>query len=214
MTHDDVGHCAFDKTYDRLSSQYWVKGMRRFITKYIKNCLNCLYFKNPSGKLPGSLHPIPKIPRPFHTIHVDHLGPFIKTKTGNTQVLVIIDAFTKFALLYAVKDTKSRNTIRALRDMIKNFGVPRRIISDRGTSFTSDLFKAFCTEIGTIHHLNAVAMPRGNGQVERYNRTILNVLATMGANHRDNAWDENLSNIQLGLNGTVNKAIHVTPSEH
>ena len=43
--------------------------------------------------------------------------------------------------------------------------------------------------------------------MERYNRTILDSLATMGAEKDDNRWDTNVPNIQVGLNGTVNKAI-------
>lgn len=197
----------------RLTSKYWFKKLRRFVQKYVRNCLNCLYFKSPAAKPSGSLYPIPKEPKPFSTVHLDHLGPFVKSKSGNTQVLVIIDAFTKFILIYAVKNTKTKLTIRALEDMIKTFGVPRRIISDRGKSFTSQAFQQFCQRIGTKHHLNAVAIPRGNGQVERYNRTILDSLATMGATSDDDCWDENVANIQLGLNGTLNKAIGVTPSE-
>jgi hypothetical protein len=112
--HDETGHFAFDKTYELISSQYWFKGMRRFIKKYIKNCLDCLFFKSPAGKLPGELHPIPKVPRPFHTVHVDHLGPFVKTKKGNTYVFVAIDAFTKFILLYAVRNTKTNLVTKSL----------------------------------------------------------------------------------------------------
>lgn len=56
-------------------------------------------------------------------------------------------------------------------------------------------------------------MPRGNGQVERYNRTVLDSLATMGAGAEDDEWDENIANIQLGLNNTLNKAIDTSPAE-
>lgn len=189
MAHDDVGHFGFMKTYELVASQYWFARMRRFIKKYVKNCLTCLYFKSPAGKPSGELHPIKKIPKPFHTVHLDHLGPFIKSKTGNTYVLVLVDAFTKFILLYGVKNTTTTATVKAIKDMIRVFGVPHRLISDRGTSFTSEEFKNFCLKVGIKHHLNAVAMPRGNGQVERYNRTIINSLATMGANKHDKTWD-------------------------
>jgi transposase InsO family protein len=213
MSHDDSGHLGFDKTYDLVSSQYWFKGMRLFVRKYVNNCLNCLYFKLPGGKRPGSLHPIPKTPVPFHTVHIDHLGPFVKTKEGNTQLFLIIDAFTKFILLYPVKSTKSKLAIKCLQDMIKVFGVPRRIICDHGRSFTSEKFREFCDHIQTKIHFNAVATPRGNGQVERYNRTVLDSLANMGADLDDDCWDENLHNVQLGLNGTLNRAVGVSPSE-
>jgi transposase InsO family protein len=213
MSHDDSGHFGFDKTYDLVSSQYWFKGMRLFVRKYVNNCLNCLYFKLPGGKRPGSLHPIPKTPVPFHTVHIDHLGPFVKTKAGNTQLFLIIDAFTKFILLYPVKSTKSKLAIKCLQDMIKVFGVLRRIICDHGRSFTSEEFREFCDHIQTKIHFNAVATPRGNGQVERYNRTVLDSLATMGADLDDDCWDENVHNVQLGLNGTLNRAVGVSPSE-
>ena len=49
---------------------------------------------------------------PFPTVHADHLGPFIKTKSGNTYVITIIDAFTKFILVYPVKSTQSRYLLK------------------------------------------------------------------------------------------------------
>jgi hypothetical protein len=213
MAHDDSGHFAFPKTYEIIASKFWFPHMRRFINKYVSNCLNCIYFKIPHGKKPGFLHPIKKIPKPFHTIHLDHLGPFIKTKSGKTHLLVIIDAFTKFLLIYPVKNTSARWVIRSLKNMFQIFGVPKRMISDQGTAFTSRKFENFVKEIGSSHHLNAVALPRGNGQVERYNGVLLESLATMGANDTDDRWDENVSNIQVGINGTINRAIGVTPSQ-
>lgn len=213
MHHDDVGHFAFDKTYELISSKFWFKNMRKIIHKYVKNCLNCLYFKLPGGKSPGSLHPIKKVPRPFHTIHIDHLGPFIKSKMGNTHLLVVIDAFTKFILLYPVRNTKTSSVIKSLKEAFKIFGAPNRIIADRGTCFTSAEFGSFCKSISIHLHLTAVGMPRGNGQVERYNRTILDSLATMGGDKIDRCWDKNILNIQIGLNGSLNRSIGISPSE-
>ena len=46
-----------------------------------------------------------------------------------------------------------------MKYMIKIFGVPHRIISERGKAFTSEKFKNFCREIGATHHLNVVAIP-------------------------------------------------------
>jgi transposase InsO family protein len=100
-----------------------------------------------------------------------------------------------------------------LKDVIKTFGTPRRLITDQGTAFTSQAMRDFCINGNIIHHLAAVGLPRGNGQVERYHKTLLTSLATRGANTNDDQWDENIINIQLGLNGTVNATIGVTPSE-
>lgn len=50
-----------------------------------------------------------------------------------------------------------------------------------------------------------MATPRANGQVERFNRTILDALSTKCHNKNDNTWDEYIHDIQLGLNTSVNK---------
>lgn len=62
--------------------------------------------------------------------------------------------------------------------MIENVGVPRRIITDRGSCYTSKQFEDFCKELNVKHVLNATATQRANVQVERYNQTILASLST------------------------------------
>ncbi|XP_068897509.1 uncharacterized protein [Tenebrio molitor] len=115
----------------------WVvpKGMRRQIVqqmhdegikKYISACIPCLYKKLSSGRKEGFLHPVQKEPVPFHTIYVDHLGPFKKTKHGNCHLIVAADGFTKFLLLKAVKSTKIRFVIKFLSEVISTYGSPFR----------------------------------------------------------------------------------------
>lgn len=71
------------------------------------------------------------------------------------------------------------------------------------------MFEEYCSIKGIKYHLNAVATPCSNGQVERYNRTLLDSLSTMGTNVHDKERDTDLINIQLGLNETLNNAIGV-----
>lgn len=88
-----------------------------------------------------------------------------------------------------------------------------RIITDRGTAFTSKTFENFCHTYGIKHVLNAVVTPRANGQCERYNRTILSSLAALNGGMEDDSWDEHVKTVQMGLNSTINRAIGMTPSE-
>lgn len=74
-------------------------------------------------------------------------------------------------------------------------------------------FKHYLNSIGTKHILNAVATPRANGQIERYNRTILSSLAPMNHNHHEADWDLNLPRLQWSLNNTFNKGIGKAPAE-
>lgn len=84
--HDEVGHFGFDKTLQRVKALFWFPRMRKFIRKYVAACLECAHHKLPSGRKEGSLHPIPKVDIPMHTLHADHLGPFPKSKRGNTYI--------------------------------------------------------------------------------------------------------------------------------
>ena len=81
--------------------------MRRYVRRYVSMCLPCLYNKVPAGRGIGELHPIEKVAVPMHTVHLDHLGPFVRSTTGNSYLIVAIDAFTKFVWLKAVKNTQS-----------------------------------------------------------------------------------------------------------
>lgn len=213
QNHDDIGHFAFEKTLDKVKASYWFPKMRKFIKKYVESCLECNHSKSIVGKKPGFLHPIDKDGIPFHTIHIDHVGPFVKSTKGNMFILVIIDAYTKYIYLKAVRNTKTSTTLKVLYDYFSIFGAPQRIISDRGTSFTCHNFKKFLSEKGIKHVLNAVASPRANGQVERYNRTILNSLTAKCVGLAENKWDDQLPEVQWGINNTVNKGISCTPSQ-
>lgn len=213
LNHDDIGHFAFEKTYDRIKKNYWFPKMRHFIKKYVKACLNCAYHGENNSSNEGFLNPIEKVPTPFHTLHIDHLGPFVRSKNGNTHLLVIVDSFTKYCFIKAVKDTKTKHVINILKDLFYMFRIPTRIICDRGSSFTSNSFTQFCSEkkIKLIH--NAVACPRANGQVERYNRTILKSLSTQTHDLDERVWDEYVGIVQWGINNTLHKSIGKTPAE-
>lgn len=112
--HDDLGHFSVDKTFERIGHKYWFSRMRHIIKKYIKNCLNCTYYKNKGGAKEGELYSVPKYAQPLHTLHVDHLGRFVKTQNGNVYLLVLVDAFTKFVFICAVKSTKTSDRINEL----------------------------------------------------------------------------------------------------
>lgn len=213
QNHDDIGHFSVDKTVEKVESMYWFPKLRRFVKRYVSSCLECAYSKSAGGKQAGFLHPIHKVEVPFDTVHIDHVGPFIRSTKGNMFILVMIDAFTRYIYLKPVRNTKTSTSIKVLREYFGIFGAPRRLISDRGTSFTSHGFKDFINEKGIKHILNAVATPRANGQVERYNKIIVESLTAKNIGNPENKWDDHLPDVQWGLNNTFNKGINRTPAE-
>lgn len=213
LCHDEMGHFAAEKTLDKIKQDYWFPKMKRFVCKYVEACLSCAYNKASTSKPTGYLHPIPKGNVPFHTLHMDHLGPFVRSKKGNSYILGVIDGFSKFIFIKPVKDVKTKTTIKTLQEIFDVIGSPNIMITDRGTSFTSAGFKGFVKLIGARHVLNAVATPRANGQIERYNRTILESLAATNHDQVERDWDVRVGKLQWSLNNMINKTTGKSPSE-
>lgn len=155
------------------------------------------------------LHPIPVPKRPFERVHADHLGPFMKSKKKNMFVLVIVDALTKFVKLYCVKNTSVKPVIRSFEQFTNNFGVPRMVVTDRGTCFTSREFEGYCKKMGIHHTLNSSRHPQANKQVERVNRTLVPLISAYG--EKEDEWDKNIKLVERCLNSAESKTTRKTP---
>lgn len=210
--HDAIGHPGLKKCEDLIKSTYWFAKMSRFIKKYVSACIDCAYKKGNYGKTEGRLYPINKSNTPMDTVHVDHVGPFPKSSSGFMYILTLIDAFTKYFVVIPCKTVGSRECVKYLRQVFGVFfGYPKRIISDRGTAFTSRSFEEFTNDKQIKHILNAVSTPRANGQVERFHRTFLNALKP--SIDTDKHWDEKIVDVVWGINNTINASTKQTAFE-
>lgn len=209
--HDNMGHFGLEKTLELIRSKYWFSQMRKYTKRYIECCLACLYNKETTGKRPGYLHPIEKYDVPLHTLHLDHLGPFVQSTTKNAYIIIAVDGFTKFLFAKAVRTTRVGPVLVFLDGIFDVFGVPKRLICDRGSCFTSQRFAEYCRQLGIRVTFNATATPRANGQAERYNRTILAALSSSSDDER--TWDKRLKQVRWGINTTKNKTTGKTPYE-
>jgi transposase InsO family protein len=211
--HDQNGHFGLERTIDALRRKFWFKGIKRYAKMHIRGCVKCLFNKLPSGKKEGLLNLIPTPQRPFARIHLDHCGPLPTSKTGAKHILVLIDAFTRFIQLFAVKDTKTSNTIKCIEKSFRCFGFPKIIITDRGTSFTSEAFQRYCEEKTIKHVLNSPRHPQANGVCERSMKTIIPTLkAHLGENNFDD-WSKFLTSTQRELNLAKNATTGFAPYE-
>lgn len=206
----DKGHFAADKTETLLKREYHFNNMRPKTEKFIQNCLDCILANKRLGKQEGWLRPTEKGNTPLDVYHIDHLGPLASTKKNFKHILVIVDGFSKFVWLYATRSTTTAEVVTILRKQSMLFGNPRKIISDRGTAFTSNDFDTYCKDEGIEHSLITTGIPRGNGQVERINRTLISVLTKLTA-PKSEEWYRYLSIAQQCLNSVPNRTVGTTP---
>lgn len=119
------------------------------------------------------------------TIHLDHIGPMDLTTKKYKYILSVIDGFSKFVWLYPTKTLTAAEVIKKMQEQEQHIGIPNRIITDRGTAFTSMEFESYCNNENNVHVLCTIGIPRCNGQVVRLNRIIKNVLTKMTINDPD-----------------------------
>lgn len=205
------GHFSVEKVLERLKRKFWFPKMRKYVRGYIQACPQCAFYKSKGGRPEGFLHPLPKEPVPFGTVHIDHMGPFIRSARGNSYVLLLTCGFSKFVVVRAVRSTKSGPVITFMEEVTAIFGAPGRIITDRGTAFTAKMFEDYCRENNISHTKTSVGSPRANGQVERSNRTVLNAIRCM-VGEKTTRWDEQLPKIQWSVNNMPNATTSFTPS--
>ncbi|KRT82284.1 hypothetical protein AMK59_3213 [Oryctes borbonicus] len=225
--HTEMGHYGVDKTLELITRTYWFPRIRSKIQEFISNCLKCIEFNRKPGKQEGYLNSIPKGNLPFDTVHVDHYGPLPTTRRKRKYIFEIIDGFTKFIKLYPCKTTSAQEVIKCLCSYMQNYSRPKIIISDRGSCFTSNLFKEFTNDNGIKHILIAAGAPRSNGQIERMNSIITPTLSKLAdqnkvewddltadlADQNKVEWDDLTADVEFGMNNTVNRATGETPSK-
>jgi len=193
----------------QIMERYYFARMRRYVRYHIKCCPECVLNKVLKGHQQGEFHPIPPGKRPFETIHLDHIGPFVKSTSGNSHILVLVENLTKYVKLYAVRRCDTDSVLKCLKSFILLYGLPKRIISDRGTVFTFKRFEKYCESGGIKHTLISVRHPQSNGQVERVNSTLVPVFKANMTNER--SWDKKLLEVESQLNYSQNKTVGVTP---
>ena len=129
------------------------------------------------------------------------MGPFVSGRKGERYILSVIDCFSQYLILILIKDHNATTVSQALFErVIKYFGCPKKILSDRGTEFTGRVWAEMIELMGIKQLLTSPYYPQGNGIVERSHRTIGNMIRAQLANRDDRDWVDVLPGIMLFFN--------------
>ncbi|GFY74414.1 transposon Tf2-6 polyprotein [Trichonephila inaurata madagascariensis] len=201
----EKGHFSVAKTEEVVKQEFFIPNLNKLAQQLIANCVPCILANRKSGKREGFLNPIPKDETPLYTYHVDFIGPLESTDKNYQHILTVIEAFTKFSWLYPVKTVSADSVLDKLRLQQKTFGNPKRIITDRGSAFTSKAFNDYCAEEEIQHLQIATGVPRGNGQEERVHRSLVSVLTKLSLDD-PTKWYRHVDSLQRILNSTVSRS--------
>lgn len=206
-----AGHLGIYKTFSRVKEQYYWPKMHQDIARYVNRCRVCQATKSSQNKPSGLCGQRRGVNVPWAMISADLLGPFPRTTSGFKYVLVVMDTFTKFSLLFPLRSATSKVVSKHLEeDVFLMFGIPKYLICDNGAEFTGQGLKWLASEYKVRILYNPSRHPQAN-PTERVNKTIGNMLrAYVGDNHR--SWDKNLSKIAFALRTAKHEVTEHTPA--
>ena len=207
--HEKMGHLGAEKVEELSRQRFYWPFMKDDIQFYIEKKCACIANKAKTRPEEAPLFPIVAT-SPFELVSIDYLK--LDLCKGKFQhVLLVTDHFTRFSQGYATKNQTGKSAADKLfNEFILQFGFPKRIHHDRGSHFNNELFYE-------LHKLAGIKMsnttpyhPMGNGQVERLNRTLINMLRAIPEPEKKN-WKAYLPKLMFAYNSTINKTTGFSP---
>ena len=211
--HDAIhaAHMGRRRTMSKLQQKFYWHRMGEDIQTWIRACPTCqrrkALYKNPKAPL-HSHH----VGMPNERVAMDIIDHLPRTLAGNVCVLTIVDHFSKYAKAVALPDQKAKTVADAfMKWWVCVFGTPYQVHSDQGRNFESGLMHELCK----LLHINKTRTtpynPAGNGQCERQNQTIMNLIHTY-ARESPVDWDKHLHTVMMGYNATKQESTNLEPN--
>lgn len=210
-THKTMGHPGRFKTYHVINNTCMFKNMSKKVANIIKTCDECQKNKPINFKATGNImaHKPTKV---LEKISVDLMGPLPTGRGGVHYILAILDTFSKYIRLYALKRATTKAILNKIElDYIKTIGKPESILTDNGTQFANRKWREKMSELGIKVAFSTIYHPQSN-PVERYNREIGRILRTY-CNNQHTAWPNMLGKVEEWMNKMKSEITEETPYE-
>ena len=205
--HDQVGHQGRDRTVSLVRERFYWDTLYRDTSNYVSHCSRCLRRKSKAQRAP--MQPI-FASQPMEIVHLDHLT--LEPCKGKIEsVLVVTDHFTRYAQAYPVRNQTAKTTAKVLwEQFLRHYGFPQKILTDQGRGFESDLFKELL-DLATIEKVRTTSYhPQTNGQCERFNSTLMNMLGTLSPEQKRD-WKAHLLTMCQAYNATQHASTGFSP---
>jgi len=213
--HHDIpmaGHQGIERTYSAVHKLFYWPRMNNDVRNYVKSCDSCQRIKASQQVPAGLLQPLPIPRQPWDQVSMDFITQLPQTKAGWDAIVVFVDTFSKMVHLVPTKTSASApETARLFFDhIVKLHGLPKSIISDRDSKFTSKFWKSLFLTMGTKLAMSTAFHPQTDGQTERANRTLEDMLRAF-VGYRQNDWDTSLATAEFACNNAPNASTGMTP---
>ena len=203
-------HFGTRRTLEKIRFRFYWPGQRHDVENWCKSCEKCASRKSPSKTRRAPLQ-IDIAGYPLQRVAMDILGPLPLTDRGNRYVLVVGEYFTKWMEAYPMPNMEAGTVADIfVHHFVSHFGVPDILHTDQGRNFESNLLKEVYQLLGIVKTRTTPYHPQSDGLVERFNRTLLNLLS-LAASENEHEWDLHLPMVMLAYRTSVQESTGCTP---
>jgi hypothetical protein len=197
-----------------VKERFWWSNLKREIAEYIALCDVCNRVKAEHQKPAGLLQLLPIPNWKWDKIGMAFITGLPKTRSGYDSIWVVVDHLTKVAHFTPVKTTYTSAKLAKIymSRIVCLHGVPKGIVSDRGTQFTSKFWRQLHETLGTRLEFSTAFHPQTDGQTERVNQILEDMLRACALDY-GSTWDENLPYAEFSYNNSYQSNIEMAPFE-
>lgn len=211
--HDCVlsGHPGRTSTVKNVERDYCWPGIYTYVRRYVAACDVCARTKIPRHKPYGLLKPLDIPERPWKSISMDFIVKLPKSH-GYDSVWVVCDRLTRAShFVPCVEEMSAPDLAWLFIDRIFRYhGLPDSIVSDRGSLFVSNFWKALASRLDMTTRHSTAYHPRTDGLTERTNQTLETYLRAYCSYQQDD-WVDYLPLAEFVFNNTENSSTKQTP---
>ena len=205
--HDEIRHLGLKRMLEPMDVCFFWPGMALQVMGYVKKCCQCITFKAKQQRSP--MESIVAT-NPLELVHIDnmYLGP---RKRKEEKVLVVMDHFIQYAQAYVTQSQMAQTIAKVLWDnVIILYGLKEKILSDQRRNLESELITDLCRLTGTKKLSTSPYHHQTNGQCERFNSNLINMLGILPLEHKSN-WKGSIGVLVHAYNCTHNSAMGFNP---
>ena len=206
-----AGHPGRSKTLELICRTYYWPKMHQDVDRFVRNCHTCQRSRTSRHAPYGITRPLPIPERAWQDVSLDFVVG-LPWSEGFNAVLVVVCRLTKMRHLIPCRDSCTAENLADLylRNVARYHGLPKTIISDRGTQFISQFWKAVCEAWGVTLKLSTAYHPETDGQTERLNAVMEQYLRAH-VNYLQDDWATWLHLAEFAANNQASETTGLSP---
>ena len=173
--HNNSGHSNWETVWEGLKQRYFFPSMAIACSEYVRQCKLCNEASPVNNATPpATRQDVPS--RPWEVVQIDTLELGVHRGRPHRYVLVCVDMFTRWVVVFPLRNHDPNSVAHALIGICSRFGSPSVVRCDNSSEFRNHLLESLFEVFGVAVQHGVVRHLQSQGCAERFNRTLLTMI--------------------------------------